>query len=37
MSLPKPDCFIPPWGISLTMGMWSLTQTVPARMVRCAV
>ena len=36
MSLPKPDCFMPPWGISLMIGMWSLTQTQPERISRVA-
>ena len=36
MSLPKPDCFIPPCGISLMIGMWSLTHTQPARISRVA-
>ena len=36
MSLPKPDSFIPPCGISLRIGMWSLTQTHPARISRVA-
>ncbi len=29
MSFPKPDFSKPPWGISDTSGMWSLTHTVP--------
>ena len=29
MSLPKPDALTPPCGISLMIGMWSLTQTQP--------
>jgi hypothetical protein len=30
MSLPYPDAFMPPWGISEMIGMWSLIQTAPA-------
>src|SRR3972149_1361548 len=29
MSLPKPDCLKPPWGMSDVIGMWSFTHTVP--------
>src|SRR3972149_6318123 len=29
MSLPEPECLKPPCGMSLVMGRWSLTQTVP--------
>ena len=36
MSLPKPDALYPPCGISLMIGMWSLTQTQPALISRVA-
>ena len=36
MSLPKPLCLYPPCGISLMIGMWSLTHTQPARISRVA-
>lgn len=36
MSLPKPDALYPPWGISLMIGMWSLTHTHPALISRVA-
>ena len=36
MSLPKPLCRNPPCGISLMMGMWSLTHTHPALISRVA-
>ena len=36
MSLPKPDGLKPPCGISLMIGMWSLTDTQPAWISRVA-